>query len=158
MSAFKGIWIDAALLVDRRLTRNEMIVYAYMLSLGARFHASDLHMAKVLGLSHGSIRNIVAKLRKLGMVAGENMKRKPVAYTPPMSLGSDTGCHHPVTIDIRGEISREIREGVTNQLHSVCSLEEDSGLEENEAVPMSSDSDIDHLAAIREFQWQNAAR
>jgi predicted DNA-binding transcriptional regulator len=130
MSAFKGLWIDAALLTDPRFTRNEMLVYAYMLSLGENFHASDLHMARVLGLSHGCIRNTVARLRSMGLVKGVKMTRKPVAYTKPMSLSSDMPCHQAVTIDIRGEISRDIRKDVTIRLHDGFPLEADSDASE----------------------------
>lgn len=80
--SFRGLWIDAELLTDPRFSRNEMLLLAYMLSLPT-FHASDEHMARTLGLSHGSIRNLLTSLRQKGCISGHGPTRKPIKPAKP---------------------------------------------------------------------------
>jgi len=84
---YTGLFIPKGILADRRFKAHEMIVYAYMANFGARFHASDRHMAARLGLSPKTIRNTVQRLRAKGFVVGQYNTRKPVAYE--LSLSRD---------------------------------------------------------------------
>ena len=77
---YTGLWIDRHVLNDQRFNGHEMIVYAYMMSFGPKFAASDAHMAKRLGISPKTIRNTMARLRAKGFVTGQWFNRKPVPY------------------------------------------------------------------------------
>jgi hypothetical protein len=154
MSAFKGVWIDASLLTDPRLSHTERIVYAYMIGL-PRFHASDAHMAKVLGMSPKTVAHAIVALRKHGLVAGRGNTRQPVRT----SRNQEVGLPENGNIDIRGDI-REIREDYPKSGSEFTDpLEADSDGLEDKVFPLSRNREAEEtLQKISAFRWSNSAR
>lgn len=77
---YTGLWIDKHILADKRFNGREMLVYAYMMSFGARFMASDRHIAMRLGMTLKTVRNTMSMLRKKGFIEGQFHSRKPIPY------------------------------------------------------------------------------
>ena len=66
--SFKGVWMDAAIVRDRRLRPSERLVLAFMVGF-PDFYASDAHIAASLCVSKKTVANALTKLRKLQLVS-----------------------------------------------------------------------------------------
>jgi len=118
MSAFKGVWIEAAVFQRNDLTDGEKLLWGYMNSF-KRFHASDAHIAAVMGKSVGTIKNTMSRLRTKGYVTGHNKTRQPclpqtsLLSDPKRSQNNDFKGHNFVTIEQRENKVREQSKEVT---------------------------------------------
>jgi Mn-dependent DtxR family transcriptional regulator len=75
--SFRGIWLDAAILADDRLSHSERLVYAFMSGFPS-FHASDAHIAATLHLTPKTVANAIQGLRKHGLIEGTHTNRQPI--------------------------------------------------------------------------------
>ena len=69
---FKGIWVDASLISDTRLTLSEKLLLAFTRSFKKRCYAGDAHIAKRLGISPKTVANCLTSLRKRGIIKGRD--------------------------------------------------------------------------------------
>jgi hypothetical protein len=118
MSAFKGVWIEAAVFQRNDLTDGEKLLWGYMNSF-KHFHASDAHIAAVMGKTVGTIKNTMSRLRTKGYVTGHNKTRQPclpqtsLLNDPKRSQNNDFKGHNFVTIEQREKKEREQSKEVT---------------------------------------------
>ena len=75
--SFKGVWMDAAIVRDRRLRPSERLVLAFMVGF-PDFYASDAHIAATLHLTPKTVANAIQGLRKHGLIEGTHTNRQPI--------------------------------------------------------------------------------
>ena len=70
MSAFKGVWIPAALMQRTDLTLQERVILGYCASFSGPCIASNAHIAKNTGIPEKTVRNSLTSLRAKGVLSG----------------------------------------------------------------------------------------
>lgn len=70
---FTGVWIPAAVFLDKKLTFAERCLLGYMGSFKGRFFASNRHVAEMLGTRPQVVANMMVKLRKAGYLSDRTL-------------------------------------------------------------------------------------
>jgi hypothetical protein len=106
---FKGIWIPSEvweLMVDKEITQIDMVLLSSIFALSKKdgCYASRDYLAEIAGVSVGTVKNLLSKYRKMGLIVdGEFDGRRQKIYTywdaklPQPSSQRDGSRHSSVT-------------------------------------------------------------
>lgn len=81
--AFEFVLIPAEISERVDLNGNEKLVLSFVLGFSGKFRASNEYVGKCVGLSAGSVANIMSKLRKKGLMQGRRADRSPSSSGEP---------------------------------------------------------------------------
>lgn len=126
--AFKGVWIPASIWLNPDLTWVEKALLAEIDSLddGTGCRATAIHLAKMIGSTQGSVRVMLSKLRKMGLLVdvespknGTGLRRIKVRSA---LMGVNGGCYQALTPALMGVnatplmgVNTEVLVGDTNE-------------------------------------------
>lgn len=102
-NGFKGIYLSRRLVLDTGLTPAEKFLLGYFCSFGKnkqtgrqnRCTASDRWIAKQLGLTHQTVRNLMLRLRRKGFITGTGNSRRFPCTMAEVYANVPNGVHVP---------------------------------------------------------------